>query len=74
MAKTLKLRLDKASQQAKKESQEQERESELCPLPVLGVPQNHTANNHNIHRGPGVIPCRLHFPPFFSMYVDVSPA
>lgn len=43
------LRLDKAIQQAKKESQEQERELKLHPLPLLGVPQNHPANNHNIY-------------------------
>jgi len=41
--------------------EEQAKESETPPLPLLGVPQKLQANNHNIIcRRPSGDPCRLH--------------
>lgn len=47
-----------------KESQEQAKQSEVQPLSLLGIPQNHQANSHKIHRGPGTDPWRPHECPF----------
>lgn len=41
-------------------SQEQSKESEIDPLPPLGVSKEHPANSHDLCRGPGVDPHNPH--------------
>lgn len=36
-----------------KESQKQDKKSQILPLPLLGIPEKQQTNSHNIHRGPG---------------------
>ena len=55
----------------RKESWEEVKESEIHPLPLVGVPQKHGANSYNICRGPG----QTHAGPLFhSLWTHVNPA